>query len=110
MPGTTTTSARARSGPHRRLGGLSLVEILVSLAILVVIGAVVVPWSIQWLGGRELDNAEDQLAMQMIGPKKMCATLHFGKRQNQESHLGQLHGAMVVRVGTWNALRWLTHI
>jgi type II secretory pathway pseudopilin PulG len=66
MPCTTTTSARARSGLHRRLGGLSLVEILVSLAILVVIGAVVVPWSIQWLGGRELDNAEDQLAMQMM--------------------------------------------
>jgi type II secretory pathway pseudopilin PulG len=64
--GTTTIPARARGVLRRRRDGLSLVEILVSLAILVVIGAVVVPWTIQWLGGRELDNAEDQLAMQMM--------------------------------------------
>lgn len=69
---STTTSKALRTAASRlrrrspRAAGLSLVEILVSLAILVVIGAVVVPWSIQWLGGRELDNAEDQLAMQMM--------------------------------------------
>ena len=30
------------------------------------IAAIVIPWTTGWLGGRELDNAEDNLAMQMI--------------------------------------------
>lgn len=55
----------AATTPPRK-PGLTLAEMLCALAILVVIGAVVLPWTIQWLGGRELDNAEDQIAMQMM--------------------------------------------
>lgn len=46
--------------------GASLLEVLVALGIVVAISAVVVPWSFGWLGGRELDSAEDRLAMQLM--------------------------------------------
>lgn len=49
-----------------RARGLSFVEILAALAIVIAIAAVAVPWTFGWLGGRELDNAEDQLAMQLV--------------------------------------------
>ncbi|MFZ9880324.1 MAG: pilus assembly FimT family protein [Phycisphaerales bacterium] len=52
---------------HRsRARGFSFLEILAALAIVSAIAAVAVPWTFGWLGGRELDNAEDQLAMQLV--------------------------------------------
>ncbi|MFM1821877.1 MAG: hypothetical protein RI967_143 [Planctomycetota bacterium] len=55
-----------RSSLHARRRGLSLVEILVSVAIVLAVAAVAVPWTAGWLGGRELDQAEDQLSMQLM--------------------------------------------
>lgn len=55
-----------RANPIRRRHGLSLVEILVSVAIVLAVAAVAVPWTAGWLGGRELDQAEDQLSMQLM--------------------------------------------
>lgn len=49
-----------------RTRGFSFLEILAALAIVIAIAAVAVPWTFGWLGGRELDNAEDQLAMQLV--------------------------------------------
>lgn len=43
-----------------------MLEVLIALGIVVAISAVVVPWSFGWLGGRELDNAEDRLAMHLM--------------------------------------------
>jgi prepilin-type N-terminal cleavage/methylation domain-containing protein len=58
---------RARcTSPHAVRRGLSLVEILVSVAIVLAVAAVAVPWTAGWLGGRELDQAEDQLSMQLM--------------------------------------------
>ena len=55
-----------RNHPIARRRGLSLVEILVSVAIVLAVAAVAVPWTAGWLGGRELDQAEDQLSMQLM--------------------------------------------
>ena len=49
---------------HRR--GLSIVEILVAIGIVIAIAAVAVPWTLGWLGSRELDDAGDRIAMQML--------------------------------------------
>ncbi len=46
--------------------GFSILELFVVMAIMVVIGTVVVPWGMGWLGGRELDAAEDSIAMQLM--------------------------------------------
>jgi len=43
-----------------------MVELLVAIGVVLAISAIVIPWTAGWLGGRELDNAEDNLAMQMI--------------------------------------------
>lgn len=43
-----------------------MVELLVVIGIVLAIGALVLPWSLGWLSGRELDNAEDRLAMQLV--------------------------------------------
>lgn len=59
MPWIHTISTRVRRG-------LSIVELLVAIGVVIAISAIVIPWSAGWLGGRELDNAEDNLAMQMI--------------------------------------------
>ncbi len=56
-----TTSAPA---PRRR--GVSLLEVMVALAIVIATAALVLPWTAGWLGDRELDQAEDQLAMQFL--------------------------------------------
>jgi len=59
MPWIQTISTRVRRG-------LSIVELLVAIGVVIAISAIVIPWTAGWLGGRELDNAEDNLAMQMI--------------------------------------------
>ncbi|MEY4117288.1 MAG: hypothetical protein RLZZ116_616 [Planctomycetota bacterium] len=59
MPWINTISKRVRRG-------LSIVELLVAIGVVIAISAIVIPWSAGWLGGRELDNAEDNLAMQMM--------------------------------------------
>jgi len=59
MPWLKTISTRVRRG-------LSLVELLVSIGVVLAIAAIVIPWTAGWLGGRELDNAEDNLTMQMM--------------------------------------------
>ena len=46
--------------------GFSILELLAVMAIMVVIGAIVVPWGMGWLGGRELDAAEESIAMQLM--------------------------------------------
>lgn len=55
-----------RSQRALRARGLSMVELLVVIGIVLAIGALVLPWSLGWLSGRELDNAEDRLAMQLV--------------------------------------------
>ncbi len=50
--------------PHRR--GVSLLEVMIALAIVIATAALVLPWTAGWLGDRELDQAEDQLAMQLL--------------------------------------------
>ncbi|MFM7135155.1 MAG: Tfp pilus assembly protein FimT/FimU [Planctomycetota bacterium] len=55
-----------RSQRAMRARGLSMVELLVVIGIVLAIGALVLPWSLGWLSGRELDNAEDRLAMQLV--------------------------------------------
>jgi type II secretory pathway pseudopilin PulG len=59
MPWLKTISTRVRRG-------LSLVELLVAIGVVLAIAAIVIPWTAGWLGGRELDNAEDNLTMQMM--------------------------------------------
>jgi len=51
---------------RRARRGVSLLEMLVAIGVVIAVAAVVIPWSAGWLGGRELDNAEDNLAMQMV--------------------------------------------
>ncbi len=46
--------------------GFSLLEILIGLGIVIAVAAIAVPWTMGWLGTRELDNAEDGLTMQMM--------------------------------------------
>ena len=52
--------------PTRFRRGLSIVELLVAIGVVLAIAAIVIPWTAGWLGGRELDNAEDNLTMQMM--------------------------------------------
>jgi type II secretory pathway pseudopilin PulG len=54
------------SSTSLRRRGLSIVEILVAIGIVVAISAVAVPWTLGWLGSRELDDAGDRIAMQML--------------------------------------------
>jgi len=56
----------SRSISSRIRRGVSLIELLVGIGIVLAIAAIVIPWTAGWLGGRELDNAEDGLAMQMV--------------------------------------------
>jgi len=56
----------SRSISSRMRRGVSLVELLVGIGVVLAIAAIVIPWTAGWLGGRELDNAEDGLAMQMV--------------------------------------------
>lgn len=56
-------SSRLSSRTRR---GVSLIELLVGIGIVLAVAAVVIPWTAGWLGGRELDHAEDGLAMQMV--------------------------------------------
>jgi type II secretory pathway pseudopilin PulG len=50
--------------PVRR--GLSILEILVAIGLILAVAAVAVPWTLGWLGNRELDDAGDRIAMQML--------------------------------------------
>lgn len=56
-------STRSSSLRHR---GFSLVEILIVIGIVIAMAAVALPWSLGWLGSRELDDAGDRIAMQML--------------------------------------------
>jgi len=56
----------SRSISSRMRRGVSLIELLVGIGVVIAIAAIVIPWTAGWLGGRELDNAEDGLAMQMV--------------------------------------------
>lgn len=56
-------STRSSLLRHR---GFSLVEILIVIGIVIAIAAVALPWSLGWLGSRELDDAGDRIAMQML--------------------------------------------
>ena len=58
------TCLKTISSRFRR--GLSIVELLVAIGVVLAIAAIVIPWTAGWLGGRELDNAEDNLTMQMM--------------------------------------------
>ena len=57
---------RLKSIFARTRHGVSLLELLIGLGILLAISAIVIPWTTGWLGTRELDNAEDGLTMQMM--------------------------------------------
>jgi prepilin-type N-terminal cleavage/methylation domain-containing protein len=57
---------RTTSATARRRRGVSLLEVMVALAIVIATAALVLPWTAGWLGDRELDQAEDQLAMQFL--------------------------------------------
>ena len=57
---------RLKSIFARTRRGVSLLELLIGLGILLAISAIVIPWTTGWLGTRELDNAEDGLTMQMM--------------------------------------------
>jgi type II secretory pathway pseudopilin PulG len=50
----------------RRASGFSMLELLVGIGIVLAVAAVAVPWTMGWLGSRELDHAEDGLTMQMM--------------------------------------------
>jgi type II secretory pathway pseudopilin PulG len=54
------------SSTSLRRRGLSIVEILIAIGIVIAIAAVAVPWTLGWLGSRELDDAGDRIAMQML--------------------------------------------
>ena len=41
-----------------RRAGFTLLEILIGLGIVIAVAAIAVPWTMGWLGTRELDNAE----------------------------------------------------
>jgi type II secretory pathway pseudopilin PulG len=43
-----------------------MIELLVGIGIVLAVAAIAVPWTMGWLGRRELDNAEDGLTMQMM--------------------------------------------
>jgi len=50
--------------PVRR--GLSILAILVAIGLILAVAAVAVPWTLGWLGNRELDDVGDRIAMQML--------------------------------------------
>ena len=52
--------------PQSPRRGLSILEILVAVGIVLAVAAVAVPWTLGWLGSRELDDAGDRIAMQML--------------------------------------------
>jgi type II secretory pathway pseudopilin PulG len=56
-------TTNARRGQSR---GVSIIELLIGLGVVLAIAAIVIPWTTGWLGSRELDNAEDGLTMQMM--------------------------------------------
>ncbi|MFM7261660.1 MAG: Tfp pilus assembly protein FimT/FimU [bacterium] len=51
---------------HSIRRGLSILEILVAIGLILAVAAVAVPWTLGWLGSRELDDAGDRIAMQML--------------------------------------------
>lgn len=57
---------RTRCALRRARAGLSLIELLIAIGVVLAVAAIVVPWTMGWLGTRELDNAEDNLTMQMM--------------------------------------------
>lgn len=57
---------RTRGALRRARAGLSIIELLIAIGVVLALAAVVAPWTMGWLGTRELDNAEDNLTMQMM--------------------------------------------
>jgi len=51
---------------NRSRRGISLIELLLAIGIVLAIAALVIPWTAGWLGSRELDNAEDGLTLQFM--------------------------------------------
>ncbi len=51
---------------NRTRRGISLIELLLAIGIVLAIAALVIPWTAGWLGSRELDNAEDGLTLQFM--------------------------------------------
>lgn len=66
MRGRSWIHHLSRRFSARTRRGVSLIELLVGIGIVLAVAAVVIPWTAGWLGGRELDHAEDGLAMQMV--------------------------------------------
>jgi prepilin-type N-terminal cleavage/methylation domain-containing protein len=66
MNATHDNDERRRPAAWPRRRGVSLLEVMIALAIVIATAALVLPWTAGWLGDRELDQAEDQLAMQFL--------------------------------------------
>ncbi len=66
MNATRDNDERRRTAAWPRRRGVSLLEVMIALAIVIATAALVLPWTAGWLGDRELDQAEDQLAMQFL--------------------------------------------
>ena len=88
------TSRNIFAGVRR---GISILEVLVSLAIVLTLMAVVLPWTFEWLGGRELDNAEDSLAMHMMMAR--AAAREEGRPIEVIAQFGSLDGSSDGGVG-----------
>ncbi len=55
---------------NRTRRGISLIELLLAIGIVLAIAALVIPWTAGWLGSRELDNAEDGLTLQFMRARR----------------------------------------
>jgi len=61
-----SSGLRMRGSTRSRPRGVSLLEVMVAIFLVVLTAALVLPWTAGWLGDRELDQAQDQLAMQFM--------------------------------------------
>ncbi len=75
--------------------GISMIEVLVALAIVIALMAVVLPWTFEWLGSRELDHAEDRLAMHMMMAR--AAAREEGRPIEVIAEVGSLTGSVHAR-------------
>ena len=61
-----TTMSWIKTITTRSRRGISLIELLLAIGVVLAIAALVIPWTSGWLGSRELDNAEDGLTLQFM--------------------------------------------